>query len=302
MTAKQKYYNGIPLAEYTTYKMGGPAQQLYIPQSFEELKEMVLYLKENKQHYHIIGGGSNLLISDRGLEQPVILMTECCKGIMQMEEVLECGAGILLSELVEFAIEQGLSGVEKLAGIPGTIGGALTMNAGAYGCDISETTTEVTVIDELGAVKEISQSEIRFAYRSSPGLTGKVILRGRFQLNKGNKSELQQTSREIIELRRSKHPWDKPSAGSVFKRHPMGAAGLLIEKAGLKGMQIGEAQISEKHANFIVNLGKARAIEALALIRHIQRVVFQKFGAELELEQRLMGFKQEELVNPEKYL
>jgi len=302
MTAKQKYYSGIPLAEYTTYKMGGPAQQLYIPQSFEELKEMALYLKENRLHYYIIGGGSNLLISDRGIEQPVILMTECCKGIVQMEDVVECGAGTLLGELVEFAIEHGLSGVEKLAGIPGTIGGALTMNAGAYGCDISGTTTEVTVIDELGMVKEIPQGEIRFAYRSSPGLTGKVILRGRFQFNQGSKDELKQTAQEIIELRRSKHPWDKPSAGSVFKRHPMGPAGLLIEKSGLKGMRIGNAQISEKHANFIVNLGKARAIEALALIRRIQKEVFRKFGAELELEQRLMGFKQEELVNPEKYL
>jgi len=302
MSTAAKYLSNIPLAEYTTYKIGGPAQHLYIPQSFDELKNAALHLKESRQHYHIIGGGSNLLIADRGLEQPVILMAECCRDLVQMENILESGAGTKLADLVEYSIEHSLAGLQALSGIPGTVGGAVIMNAGAYGSEISHCLSEVIVIDEMGAVKEIPHPEVRFAYRSSPGLTGKLILRARFRLRKGKKAELKQKAQEIIGLRKAKQPYDLPSAGSVFKKHPLGPAGLLIEQAGLKAFRIGDAQISPKHANFIVNLGKARAIEVLALIRHIQKVIIQKFAVELELEQRLLGFKQEELLNPEKFL
>ena len=302
METEPKYQKNISLDKYTTYKIGGPAKRFYNPKSFDEINDIINYLVGKREKFFILGGGSNLLISDNGIEFPIIKIGECCQNIEIMDDCIECGAGVPLSALVEFTIDQGLKGLERLAGIPGTVGGALVMNAGAYGSDISHTVTEVTIFDENAKIIELSKEEIRFAYRSAPGLIGKVILRARFLLEEAQSDSLRSVAEQTIETRKSKHPWNYPSAGSVFKRHPLGPAGLLIDKAGMKGMKIGDAQISEKHANFIINLGSAKAVEVLELIRLIQKTIFKKFRTELELEQRLAGFTDEELITPENIL
>lgn len=302
MVTDPKYQEYISLAEYTTYKIGGPAKKFYNPASFDELSDLINFLVREGKKFFILGGGSNLLISDNGIDIPVIKIGDCCQSINIIDNCIEIGAGIQLSNLIEFAVEQGLEGLEKLSGIPGTVGGALVMNAGAYGADMAQTVTEVTVLDENAKIKEMSNEEIRFAYRSAPGLWGKVILRARFLLKEAQSSSLHSIAEQTIKTRKSRHPWKYPSAGSVFKRHPLGPAGLLIEKAGLKGTKAGNAQISEKHANFIINLGNAKAIEVLELIRLMQKTVFKKFRAELELEQRLVGFTEKELMTPENIL
>ena len=302
MAGKPKFYKNHPLKDFTSYKIGGPAERLYIPQTKYELARIVEDLKKKKKTLYIIGGGTNLIICDRGLEGNVILTTECCKFIEQTDNVITCGASVLLSDLIKFTMDNGFGGLEKLSGIPGTVGGAIMMNAGAYGSEISNYLLKATILNEYGKVTELAKEEIRFAYRSAPGLIGKTVVSVIFKFDTAEKDETEKAANEIIEIRKSKHPWDLPSAGSVFKHHPLGAAGYLIEKAGLKGARIGDAQISEKHANFIVNLGNARAIEVLALIRKIQEILFNKFYAELELEQRLLGFTENELENPEKHL
>ncbi len=302
MTIKPRHKRDYPLADLTTYKIGGSADTLYIPENFDELLKTIQYLVNSNEHFHIIGGGSNLLISDNGIKNPVVLMTKCCNQIDVMDYVFECGCSVPLQKFVDIAIDHGFVGVDKLAGIPGTLGGALLMNAGAYGQEISDFLTIVTILDEYGKIKELTKSQIRFAYRCAPGLARKVILRGRFEFHKKKPDELKKSAQEIIKLRKSKHPMEYPSAGSVFKKHPLGPAGKLIDQAGLKGLRIGDAQVSEKHANFIVNLGKARAIEVLALIRKIQKITFELYGAELELEQRLIGFNKKELNDPQSFL
>lgn len=302
MAAKPQLLQNHPLKDFTSYKIGGPAERLYIPQTKYEMAKIVEDLRKGKNSLNIIGGGTNVLISDNGLEGSVILTTECCKFIEQSGEVIICGSSVLLSDLITFTIDKGLGGLENLAGIPGTVGGALMMNAGAYGNEISNYLSKVALINEYGKITELAKEEIRFAYRSAPGLIGKTIISGYFRFFPADKGEIEQKANEIIAVRKSKHPWDQPSAGSVFKRHPLGPAGYLIERAGLKGFSIGDAQISEKHANFIVNKGNARAIEVLALIRKIQEIVFNKHYAELELEQKLLGFTENELENPDKHL
>jgi len=302
MAGKSKLYKDHPLKDFTSYKIGGPAERLYIPQTKYELAKIVEDIRKGKKSPSIIGGGTNVLISDNGLEGSVILTTECCKFIEKSGDVIICGSSVLLSDLISFTIDNGLGGLENLAGIPGTVGGAIMMNAGAYGSEISNYLSKVTLINEYGKITELAKEEIRFAYRTAPGLIGKTVISGYFRFDPADKGENEKKVNEIIAVRKSKQPWDQPSAGSVFKRHPLGAAGYLIEGAGLKGFRIGDAQISEKHANFIVNRGNARAIEVLALIRKTQEIVFSKHYAELELEQRLLGFTENELENPDKHL
>jgi UDP-N-acetylmuramate dehydrogenase len=292
----------VPLRELTTYKIGGPAKELYRPRNKLQIKRIIAHLHKTGQKFHIIGGGSNLLIADRGVTSPVLLMNEFDDSIECQGEVVRCGAGVSLQRLIEFSLAKGLSGLERLAGIPGTVGGALCMNAGAYGGEISSVLKSVEIIDEIGQVSTLSKEDIRFAYRSAPGLMGKIVISAEFHFSLGSQVDLMKIAEEILDMRLARQPLEFPSAGSVFKKHPLGAAGKFIEMAGLKGKIVGEAQISAKHANFIVNLGKARAIEVLTLMRLIQNTVFEKFKVELELEQRLLGFTEDELNCPEKFL
>lgn len=290
------------LSDFTTYKIGGPAKKLFTPKNINELTEIICSLKESGEDFFILGGGSNLLISDSGIDIPVLLMTECCIVLENNGLEISCGASVKLWDLVKFAIDKGVSGLEELIGIPGTLGGALRMNAGAYRNEISKYLVSVQVMDTDGKIETIKSEEIGFAYRSAPGLNSKLIIGAEFRFLKYDRDKAITTADEIWALRQSKHPLEYPSAGSVFKKHERGPAGKFIEEAGLKGLKIGNAEISTKHANFIVNKGGARAIEVLALMHKAQRIVEEKFGISLELEQKLIGFTEDELNNPEKYL
>ncbi len=290
------------LSEFTTYRIGGPADKFVIPRSLEELRQTLAAVNESGESKFILGGGSNLLISDRGIRGVVILMTGCCREIEAERLNVYSGAGASLSELVDFTLQRGIGGIERLAGIPGTLGGALRMNAGAYGAEISDYLLRVITLEDDGAVKTVSRAEADFAYRRAPGLEDALIVGAEFEFKLVDKTGVAETAAEILQLRASKHPLEFPSAGSVFKKHFQGPAGKFIEEADLKGMRIGGAEVSTKHANFIVNRRAARAIEVLTLIRKIQRIVWEKFSVKLELEQKLVGFTEEELNQPERFL
>lgn len=295
-------YLNHPLREYTTYRIGGPAKKLCIPKSVSELERIYKSVLEGGEAFFILGGGSNVLISDRGFDGTVILMSKCCNKISSYGSQFSCGAGVKLKSFIENVIKSGYSGLERLFGIPGTLGGALTMNAGAYRSEISDWLDNVNVMDEWGNYRRIPKEEIRFAYRSAPGLHGKLILSGEFCFPNEDRVGTAKLAGKIALLRQSKHPWQYPSAGSVFKKSPFGPAGKLIDQLGLKGMRIGEAKISTKHGNFIINLGKARAIEVLALIKRIQNRVLEEYEIELDLEQKLIGFTPAEIEDPERFL
>ena len=302
MADEPEILENYPLAEFTTYKVGGPAEKLIIPNDIGQLQRSLKIAKENPP-LHIIGGGSNLIIADRGLPGTVVIMRDCCRQLEITDSgVVTAGSGLLLRELVEAVVERGFTGLEKLSGIPGTLGGALTMNAGAYGAEVSDHLLWVEVLELDGTVAELKKDEIIFAYRSAPGLQGKIIIRAIFKFVEKNPAEARKVADEIASLRESKHPLEYPSAGSVFKRIPEGPAPVFIEQAGLKGISIGGAQVSTKHANFIVNRGNARAIEILALARLVQRVVRERFNLELQMEQRPLGFTEEEMENPELFI
>ena len=290
------------LSSLTTYNVGGSVDKLYTPNNIDELSDIVTELNETETDYFVIGGGSNLLISDNGIRVPVLLMTDCNTDLECHCLDISSGASVKLWDLVQFAIDRGISGLEELIGIPGTLGGALRMNAGAYCNEISRYLTTVQVMDDNGAVCSIPKSELGFSYRTAPGLEGKIIVGAEFRFLRFDVDKAKATAEEIWNLRQSRHPLEFPSAGSVFKKHPQGPAGKFIEEAGLKGLRIGDAEISTKHANFIVNKGNARAIEVLALMRKAENIVREKFGISLELEQKLIGFTADELLNPEKYL
>lgn len=297
-----KCFTDRNLSDFTTYRVGGPAKRLYIPDNREELAGLIRELKKSDAEYFVMGGGSNLLFSDRGFVGSVVVMTACCLELEIAGAQVRCGAGVKLSTLVRETVKCGLSGLHRLCGIPGTVGGALRMNAGAYGGEISDFLQTVEVLAENGEIIELSSEDIRFNYRSAPGLADKIILGAQFELERERWVGPAKIAAAISQHRAKKQPLEYPSAGSVFKRTDSGPAGKFIEAAGLKGERIGNAGISTKHANFIVNLGDARAIEILALIRRAQKTVFDRFGVKLELEQRLVGFSPEELVNPEKFL
>ena len=302
MKTEPECYTERQLSEFTTYRIGGLAKKLYIPRNVEQLERIYKRILDSGEELLLIGGGSNLLISDRGFSGSVIVMRECCGRINSYGSKFNCGAGVKLETFIVNVIRSGFAGVERLAGIPGALGGALTMNAGAYLSEITDFLTSVNVLDERGNRKNLSKNEIRFAYRCAPGLYGKLILGAEFDFSQCDRVGPAKMACEILQLRRSKHPWQYPSAGSVFKHHPYGAAGRLIDQFGLKGKRIGDAKISTKHANFIINLGNARAIEVLALIRLIQRKIEQEYDIELDLEQKLVGFTEAELADPDKFL
>jgi len=263
---------------------------------------MVRLLRKENDTVFVLGGGSNVLISDNGIRGNVILVRECCKEIKFADMELCCGAGADLSEIVRQSVNRGIKGMENLSGIPGTLGGALMMNAGAYGSEISNYLVEIELINQKNELTSLKKEEISFSYRSAPELQGCIIVSAKFRFGEYIGEEAVSIAENILELRKSKQPLEYSSAGSVFKKHPQGPAGKFIEEAGLKGERIGNAEVSTKHANFIVNKGGARAIEVLALMMRVQQRVKQNFGIELELEQKLIGFTKEELQNPERFI
>ncbi len=282
----------VSLKEYTSFKIGGSAELFVVPNNLMELIHVLTILKENNISYFLLGAGSNLLISDKGIKGAVIKLGDGFDYAHAKDDYILAGAGVSLAKLASCAKDAELSGLEFASGIPGSLGGALYMNAGAYGGEMKDVVTEVSYIDSDALVKTISCSECDFGYRKSIFSSGdKIIISAKFILKKGARDEILKTMRELNAKRKEKQPLEYPSAGSTFKRPEGHFAGALIEEAGLKGYAIGGAQVSEKHAGFIINTGDATASDVCELIEYVKKTVYEKFNVELEPEVRITGEK-----------
>lgn len=277
-----------PMRDYTTYKTGGSAQVLALPEN----EDQILYLKTFSQQcglaFRIVGFGSNILVSDLGLNG----ITCCLKnyaGLALNGKDLSAKAGTALDEAVRFSTEKGLGGIECLSGIPGSCGGAVFMNAGAFGQETFDCLKSFKAITPNGEIKEISKSEVQYGYRKVKGIEGCIILSVTWELTAKNAEELKQSRLSILERRAQKQPLEYPSAGSVFKRPQNDYASRLIDSCGLRGLTVGGAQVSQKHAGFIINYDKASASDIYNLIRKVQEEVYTQTGVRLEPEQILWG-------------
>ncbi len=279
-----------PMKNHTTFKVGGPADIVIIPQNEDELIESVKICRENNIEFLIMGNGSNLLIRDGGIRGVVIKINEGFNKIKIDGNKIYCEAGALLSLTSRKALKESLKGLEFAFGIPGTIGGAVTMNAGAYNGEMKDVVSKVRVLDSENIIKEYTNEEMNFRYRNSKVLDDDLIVLGvELDLEKGIKSEIEDRMKELTYKRTSKQPLELPSGGSTFKRPEGYFAGKLIDDSGLRGLKYGGAQVSEKHCGFIVNFNNAKCRDILELIKVVQKVVKDNFNVELETEIRLLG-------------
>lgn len=279
-----------PMRLHTTFKIGGPADVFVEVQNTEEIISLIEYCKQNSIPYMIMGNGSNMLVGDKGIRGVVIQVGKAMNNITIDGEKVTAQAGVLMSTLANAILKAELSGFETLSGIPGTLGGGIYMNAGAYGGELKDVIDTVTYIDESGEIITKPNEELDLSYRHSMFETGKyVILSAALKLKKGSYDEIKAAMQEYNKRRSDKQPLSMPSAGSTFKRPEGYFAGKLIQDSGLVGYSVGGAQVSEKHAGFVVNKGGATAADVLALIKHIQDTVEEKFGVCLEPEVRLIG-------------
>lgn len=278
-----------PLAPYTSYRIGGPTAIWAAPRSEEGVRRVLEAVHAAAAPLFVLGRGSNLLISDRGWPGVTLHIGENLSGLQFAGTRAEVRAGALLMDLIHAAAERGLGGMEPMAGIPGGVGGALRMNAGAFGREIESVTSEVAGFGVDGTPYRAARRELSFGYRGVPQLEGVVITSACFRLQPQPPERLRARVAEILALRASKQPLEHPSCGSVFKRPPGYYAGALIEASGLKGERVGGAEVSRKHAGFILNVAGASATDVYGLIRRIEKRVLDRFGVPLEREVRLVG-------------
>lgn len=284
----------VPMKEYTTFKLGGNAEIFVTPETFEEIRDLLRLCVKYNVPYFVIGKGSNILVKDGGVKGVIVNLNKL-KHIKIDKFMVTAGAGASLIEVALYSGKNGLSGLEFASGIPGSIGGAIAMNAGAYGGEICQVVKSVKVIDDELNIKDLSLEEMQFSYRNSIVLKKSyVVLEATFELKEGNKEQIKAIVQDLTRRRVEKQPLDKPSAGSTFKRPEGYYAGKLIQDSGLKGYKIGGAQVSDKHSNFVINNGDASAKEILQLIKHIQDTVFDKFKVNLETEVRIIGYDKED--------
>jgi UDP-N-acetylmuramate dehydrogenase len=277
-----------PMAKHTWMKVGGPADFYIEPADRNDCIAIIKYFHENNYSWMILGRGSNVLVSDSGVRGAVVNLETALLEIKAQENLVVAEAGVRLTKFVDFCIQNNLGGVEMLAGIPGTVGGAVVMNAGAHGGEISDHLVEVEIIRD-GALQRKIKTESGFAYRRS-NFARDAVLAAAFRLPAGDKELLGARRRELVLHRNRTQPLELPNLGSMFKNPPNTHAAKLIEQAGLKGKRVGGAQVSEKHANFIVNLGDATAADVMKLVDLVRRTVYQNSGVTLELEIKLVGF------------
>ena len=277
---------GAPMSEYTTFKTGGSAALLAEPGDEKALSLLLAKCAEEKIEPYIIGNGSNLLVDDAGIDSVVIKIGDGLSDIRLIDDTtVECGAGLSLSRLCRFALEKGLSGMEFAFGIPGSCGGAVFMNAGAYGGEMTDVLVSCRHLDGKGNPGEFTVEEMNLGYRKSVYReNGFVVTSLRVKLQKGDKEEIRAKMEDFLGRRKSKQPLELPSAGSTFKRPEGHFAGALIEQCGLKGLSVGGARVSEKHAGFIVNSGGATSSDVLELIKLVQQKVYDETGILLEPE------------------
>ncbi|MBN2790451.1 MAG: UDP-N-acetylmuramate dehydrogenase [Candidatus Delongbacteria bacterium] len=276
------------LKDHTSYRIGGPAEIYVYPKNKDQLVKLIKLLKGSNYQYFVIGKGSNILVSDDGFKGCIIDLTKHFSGIRVDGEIMTVGSGALLTAIAFEAIKQSLSGFEELAGIPGTIGGAVLMNAGCYGNEISDHIVSVTVIDPQNEVKELSVDNIQFAYRKT-SIKNNIVVEVKLKLKFDEQARIRNKTDEHLIKRRESQPLDLPSCGSVFKRPVNNFAGKLIEDAGLKGKIIGGAKISEKHAGFIVNFSNATSKDVREVIKLVKETVNNKFNIMLEEEVIYLG-------------
>ncbi len=279
-----------PMSKHTSYGIGGPALAFIEPKSVKDLQLIISFAEEQRTAVHCVGSGSNLLISDNGVDGFVISLEKSFKTVSFKNNKCIAEAGVKLSRLVKDCIKQNLQGLETLIGIPGTLGGALIMNAGAFGNEISNYLTAIDLLNKNGTVERKSVDEIEFSYRSSNFDKDTIILSAEFELKKSTKSKIIKNRDQANLRRKSTQPLKFRSAGSVFKNPSNVAAGYLIDQAGLKGKLIGGAMISDIHANFIVNQSDAKADDVVQLIKLIRETVYKKYSILLNLEITTLGF------------
>jgi UDP-N-acetylmuramate dehydrogenase len=269
--------------------VGGPAESLIFPKDVNELRKVVLQARKRGIPVFILGRGTDLIVRDKGIRGWVVSLTQGLKKIQSDGEVIEAEAGTTLQRLVQFSAQRELAGVEAIFGIPGTVGGGLAMNAGAWGVEMKDVTLSVSFLNEDGETVERSRPRLRFSYRKLEFPSSWIILKGRFQLKRGKKEEILERMKSYSEMRRRTQPLDYPSAGSIFKNPEQGPAGKWIEEAGLKGFRIGQAMVSDLHANFIINLGKTTAREVIEVMEWVERRVQEEKGITLAREVKVVG-------------
>lgn len=277
------------LSSYVNFKVGGPADILLIPEAKEQIKKSICICKENNIPVYVIGNGSNILVRDGGF-RGVVISLKAVNNIAVNDERIEAECGAMLKAVSDKAMENSLTGFEFACGIPGTIGGAVFMNAGAYDGEIAHVIESADVIDENCNVITLTNDELDFGYRSSLVMKkGYTVLSAVFKLEKGHVKTIKELVDDLTNKRESKQPLEYPSAGSTFKRPTGYFAGKLIQDAGLKGYSIGGAAVSEKHSGFVINKGNATAKDITDLIKHIQNEVKKQFGVDLHTEVRIIG-------------
>lgn len=281
-----------PMSRHTTFRIGGNADVFVNASSSEEIVSVISYCLEHHIPYMCMGNGSNMLVSDNGIRGVVISIGSNMSEVQVVDNMIYAEAGALMSKIASAALGAELSGFETLSGIPGTVGGGIYMNAGAYGGEIKSVLKNVTFISKNNDIVTMDTDQLELGYRHSIFETnGGIIVKCCLELKKGNKNEISAAMKEYSKRRNEKQPLSMPSAGSTFKRPEGHFAGKLIQDAGLMGFSIGGAQISTKHAGFIVNTGNATAADVLALIEHVRKTVFAQSGIMLEPEVRLIGEK-----------
>lgn len=281
---------GEPMSKHTTFRIGGPAKYFCLPKTKEQLSATIAACQEAGEDYYILGNGSNILVSDEGYQGVVIQLFQNMNELRIEDSRLYAQAGVLLVKAAHQAYQKSLTGMEFASGIPGTIGGALVMNAGAYGGEMKDIVQEVTVLTREGKLLHLIRDELEMGYRTSVIAKRQyIVLDTVLELSKGDPEQIEAEMQELKEARTSKQPLEYPSAGSTFKRPQGYFAGKLIMDAGLRGFQIGGAQVSEKHCGFVINKGGATARDVLDLITHVQAEVKRQFGVTLEMEIKTLG-------------
>lgn len=294
-----KILKNEPLKQHTSFRVGGPAKVYVVPEDIEELQKLIRFLHEEKLPYDIIGNGTNLLVSDAGVDHVVVEIGRALEGIELLPEAnasdektyyIRVLAGTLLSKAAQFAATQELSGMEALRGIPGTLGGAVTMNAGAYGTEMKDVLYSVDVLTPEGELRTLTPAELALSYRHSViPERGYVVVAATLALRKGDPAEIKARMADFQNRRKEKQPLDKASAGSTFKRPEGYFAGKLIEDTGLRGFRHGGAQVSEKHCGFVINDGTARAADIYWLIGEVRKRVLLEQHVELTPEVKIWG-------------
>ena len=275
-----------PMHKHITFRVGGNAAYFVEPENSEGVCRVIQLLKKENVPFFVMGNGSNLLVTDEGYDGVIVRLGNKLSNVVISGEILTVEAGAMLSRVAKLACEKSLTGMERISGIPGTIGGAVTMNAGAYGAEIKDIIVSARVLDmDTGEILTLSGEELNLSYRHSIIMEKNyIVLEATFKLAVGVQEEIISVMNECTAQRKSKQPLEYGSAGSTFKRPEGYFAGKLIQDAGLAGYTVGGAQVSEKHCGFVINRGNATAADVLAVIRHVQSCVYEKFGVNLETE------------------